>query len=184
MSTTTTLRRNTATLATLAARDLEAMWRQVTNAAQARRALEDILPALIETYGLAAAALAADWYDEARIKAGVGGSFQAFPTEIPNPRAEAASLLTWAQREAVSIETMPALVFGGVQRRLANAARGTVMGSAIADPKARGWKRVGNPRCGFCRMLISRGAVYSEATVHFDAHDSCNCAAAPEWSAT
>jgi len=37
-----------------------------------------------------------------------------------------------------------------------------------------------NP-CDFCLMLESRGAVYKEWTVDFQAHDSCACTAAPEW---
>lgn len=179
MATPTTLRRSIASLALLAERDLAELWRRITNAAQARQALEDVLPALIQTYGLAAAAVAADWYDEARIKAEVGGSFRAFPIELPPPNAY--SLIGWAEREATSLDTMPGLIAGGVQRRVANAARGTVMASSVADPKAQGWQRVGSPRCDFCRMLIGRGAVYNESSVHFDAHDNCNCAAAPAW---
>jgi hypothetical protein len=56
------------------------------------------------------------------------------------------------------------------------------MGSSIADPKARGWMRVGSGRCDFCRMLIGRGAVYTESTVDFHAHDHCGCGATPAWA--
>jgi hypothetical protein len=68
-----------------------------------------------------------------------------------------------------------------MQRRIANFSRQTVMGSSVADPKARGWQRVGAGECktGFCDMLIGRGAVYSEASADFAAHDHCKCSAAP-----
>ena len=179
MTTTTQLRRSLAGLTVLVERDLEPVWQQVTTPAQARAALGDVLPVLVDTYGSAAGALAADWYDDARDAAEIPGRFQAIPAEAPD---DASSLIRWASREAVSLETMPTLVLGGVQRRVVNTARGTVMGSSIADPKARGWKRVGSGRCDFCRMLIGRGAVYTEATVNFHAHDHCGCGAAPAWA--
>jgi hypothetical protein len=30
-------------------------------------------------------------------------------------------------------------------------------------------------------MLIGRGAVYTEASVDFEAHDHCHCGAEPAW---
>jgi hypothetical protein len=30
-------------------------------------------------------------------------------------------------------------------------------------------------------MLLGRGAVYTEASADFEAHDHCNCGAAPAW---
>ncbi len=56
------------------------------------------------------------------------------------------------------------------------------MQSAIADPEAAGWQRVGDgDSCGFCLMLISRGAVYTSESVKFGAHDWCNCQAGPSF---
>lgn len=180
MATPTQLRRSIAALTTLAGRDLHALWRQVTTAAQARQALEDVLPALIETYGVAASAVAADWYDEAREKAGVSRSFRAIPTALPDPGVSA--LTGWALAEAKTLETVLPLVSGGIQRRIANASRLTVTTSTLEDPRADGWQRTGVGECDFCNMLIGRGAVYTEATVDFGAHDHCNCQAAPAFS--
>lgn len=178
MATPTRLRNDLRSLSVLAERDLSALWRQVSTAAAAQQALNDILPALIETYGAAAGAIAADWYDEARIKAGVGGSFRAFPIEVPDPGAPI--LTGWALSEGKSLETAQTLVAGGVQRRIANVARGTVMRSSIADPKASGWQRVGDGKsCSFCSMLLGRGAVYTEMSAQFKSHDHCGCSAAP-----
>lgn len=160
-----------------AQRDLDALWRQVRSAAEAEVALRDILPALIDTYGLAAGTLAADWYDDVREKVGVGGSFTAFPADIKDTGAQA--LVGWAASEATDLDTLQTLVLGGMQRRIANFSRATVTGSSIADPKATGWQRVGSGECAFCSMLIGRGAVYSEASADFASHDHCNCSAAP-----
>lgn len=64
--------------------------------------------------------------------------------------------------------------------------RRTITGTARAS---RGrWRRVtdGHP-CAFCAMLASRGPVYAEDTVDFEAHSKCGCTAeisfetADEW---
>jgi len=170
------LRRGQQELARRAANDLAALWRQVSNAVEARAALDEILPALIRTYGEAAATLAADWYDEARLIADIGGDFTAIPASIDDSGTE--SLADWAVNKGSDLEAILALVNGGLSRRILNFSRQTVMGSALADPAADGWQRVGvGDSCKFCAMLIGRGAVYSEATVDFASHDWCNCAA-------
>lgn len=177
MATPTLLRSRVTGLTRLAEGDLHALWQQVTTAAQAQVALNDVLPALIETYGAAAATVAAEWYDEARAKAGVAGRFGAIPARLPDPGVP--GLIGWASREATSMDTLLALIAGGVQKRIANASRLTVTGSSLADPRADGWQRTGVGECDFCAMLIGRGAVYSESTVDFGAHDNCHCGAAP-----
>lgn len=167
-------------LATLANRDLTALWRQVSDAAQAKTPLHDILPALIDTYGLAAGTLAAEWYDDARAKAGIKGTFTAIPADIRDTGAHA--LVGWAFEKAQDFGTFKSLIEGGVQRRVQNFSRLTVTSSAVADPQARGWQRVGSGECAWCRMLISRGPVYSEATADFAAHDHCRCSAVMVWT--
>ena len=136
------------------------------------------VPVIAERYGLAAGALAADWYDEMREAAEVAGYFRASPADLPDMgRYEA--LAGWAATKD-DVET---LVLGGVQRIIANAHRETVMGSALADPRAEGWARFarGAETCGFCYMLTSRGAVYTDKTATFGAHDNCDCGAGPVW---
>jgi hypothetical protein len=69
---------------------------------------------------------------------------------------------------------------GAVSRLSLDAGRSVVVGSSVADPGAQGWARVTAGRaCAFCAMLASRGPVYSEQTVDFDAHDHCACTAEP-----
>jgi hypothetical protein len=163
----------------LAAADLAALWRQSETPAQTETALRDILPGLIEAYGAAAATLAADWYDDTRDERGIPGRFTAIPAEIPEVGAQ--PLVGWALAEATDLDGFRGLIEGGTQRRIANFSRQTVSLSAVKDPKARGWKRVGAGGCDFCRMLISRGAVYTEATADFESHDHCNCQAVPSF---
>lgn len=160
-----------------ARRDLDTLWRQVRNAAEAETALRDILPALIDTYGAAAGTLAADWYDELRDKVGPPGRFTAIPADIKDAGAQ--SLVGWAVNEATDLTSMQALVLGGMQRRIANFSRSTITGSSVADPSSVGWKRIGGGACAFCQMLIGRNETYSEATADFASHDHCSCSAYP-----
>lgn len=152
--------------------------RSLRDGDNAREALHDLLPALIDTYGMAAAAVAADWYDDLRESQGVGGRFVAIPADIEDTGAHA--LVGWALDEATDDGSLVALLEGGVQRRVVNFGRFTITQSSYADPRAEGWMRLGSgSNCPFCDLLISRGAVYSEATVTFASHDHCNCIAAP-----
>ncbi len=165
----------------LARRDIQAALAliDVGDAAAVADVIHTFVPVIAERYGLAAGSLAADWYDDMRDAAEVGGYFRAFPAELPTAgRYE--SLAAWA----VSKDDVEALVAGGVQRVIANMHRETVMLSSFADPRASGWARFsagGDGSCPFCFMLISRGAVYTDQTAKFGAHDNCNCAAGPVW---
>lgn len=176
---TPSLRSEATELVDLAGRDLSRLWNMVARGASAEVALRDLLPAIITEYGTLGAALAAEWYDEQRAKADVRGRFTAIPVEPGDRGAQA--LIGWALEEAVDDAALHALILGGVQRRIADHLRGTVAGSAVADPAASGWQRTGIGECTFCDMLIGRGAVYSEATADFAAHDNCKCQAVPAW---
>lgn len=178
MATPSELRQALADLNVLAARDLGGIFRALREGDDYAEALHDILPALIDRYGEAAAALAADWYDDLRDTKGVGGRFAAIPAEVGDTGAH--SLVGWALDEATNDASLVALLEGGVQRRVVNFGRFTVMESTYADPRADGWQRLGQgSNCPFCDLLISRGAVYSEATADFGSHDHCNCVAVP-----
>lgn len=176
------LRQRVAELAARADADLAPLWLQVRTPLAARDALLDVLPTLVGTYGEAAGALAADWYDELRDEAGVSGRFSAIVASLPDGGGGEA-LAKWGVSPLFA--TTPdwaaaqTLVAGGLQRRIANAGRLTVAESSVQDRAARGWRRVGVGRCDFCRLLIDRGAVYKESTASFEAHDHCGCAAEP-----
>ena len=174
------LRSETAALARLADRDLARLWRLVADGASAEVALRDILPAIIEQYGAAGAVMAAEWYDQQREKVDAKGRFSAVPVAATDRGAQA--LIGWALDSATNDSSLRTLIGGGVQRRIADHARYTITGASVADRASAGWKRIGDgSTCAFCRLLIGRGAVYNEATVSFESHDSCGCSAAPEW---
>lgn len=59
----------------------------------------------------------------------------------------------------------------------------TIEESVRSDRRALGWQRVtsGDP-CAFCAMVASRGPIYKEDTVDFEAHDHCSCEPEPVYS--
>lgn len=171
----------------LAGADLRRLWIKLSNlpAESVRDALMDLLPILGNTYGAAAAALAADWYDDVREDADVRGSFRAEPAPLPGT-ARYEALARWGVdplfRAEPDMAAALSLITGGMQRTIANAHRLTIVESSLHDPAAEGWRRIGQgANCDFCNLLISRNAVYKEATVTFKSHDHCNCIAGPAW---
>ena len=65
-------------------------------------------------------------------------------------------------------------------RHALDGGRETIARTVAADRDAFGWARVASGKaCGFCSMLADRGAVYSEDTADFAAHDGCSCSAEP-----
>jgi hypothetical protein len=136
-----------------------------------------LLPSIVEGYGLAAGAVAADWYDDRRDQLGVKRRFQATPAQVKDPGTQA--LVGWALATSTTFEGFTGLVVGGATRRVYDAGRNTIMEVSVADPSAQGWQRETSGGCAFCEMLASRGEVYSEASADFASHDNCNCAAVP-----
>ena len=174
-------------LTTLARRDLAAFWALVQDwpVEQIRDALMDVLPALGDQYGDAAAELAASYFETARERADARGSFAPVLAEPPS-RARWEALSRWGVdplfSAAPDAQTALTLIAGGLQRSIADQHRLTVVESSLADPAASEGRRAGvGDDCGFCRMLIDRGHVYPEAGGTCRSHDNCNCAAAPSW---
>lgn len=79
-------------------------------------------------------------------------------------------------------ESALVLASGAASRLVLDSARSVVTRSAVADPRAAGWRRTGRGACPFCAMLISRGAVYNERSVRFSSHSHCRCSAEPVYA--
>lgn len=183
MPTPSDLRDAVSGLSTLAARDLRRTWREVGTAEEARDALKDVLPEIVDAYGLASAALAADWYDDLRDELNIDGRFSAIVADLDlGADALAGYAVTPLFSESPDWARARTLAEGGLQLRIANAARETVRLTSIEDPQARGWQRSASMGCEFCQMLASRGAVYNKSTVDFAAHENCKCLAVPAFS--
>ncbi len=187
MPSTSDLRTGIAELAAIANDDLDALWASVKTAVEAEQALHDLLPALVDVYGEAAAALAADWYDDLREENEIRGSFRAIAAETAD-RGEHA-LAGWATApwkdvpsDEVDWSAVRQRLHGGLQRRISDVARDTISYSSVQDRGATGWQRVASASgCAFCQMLAGRGYVYTKKTADFASHDDCNCVATVAW---
>lgn len=164
----------------IAQRDVRAAIRGLSDPRDGKAVLELVLPEIVDAYGDAASAVAVDYYDELREAERIPGRHRARAPRKED--TETAGLVRWALGNAASAETFVPLILGGLQARISNTARATVQESALRDPHAQGWMRIGNGGCDFCAMLVARGAVYSKQTVDFSAHDNCSCGAAPAWN--
>jgi len=170
-----------ATISTEATAQLDPIW--VLPPANIIPALFDTLPALLDTWGVAAASAAADWYDEHRAAADVKGRFRAIVEPID---LGAEALAGWAAQPLSLPEpdlmTAQYRAEGGVQKRLVNAANKTVTHSAAEDPNAKGYMRQTRAgACKFCLMVASRGGVYTKTSSTFACHEHCYCQAIPAW---
>lgn len=169
----------------LVERDLEAFWRSL-DLSRPERARDELIAftrVLVASYGESAAGFAADWYDEVRAAARVPGRFRA-AVSVPD---EGDAVEGTVRRAAGALFTdnpgagLSSLVAVAPKFALAGS-RQTIIRSTDRDPRASGWQRVTRGgSCRFCRMLAGRGDVYRRSSVHFAAHDDCNCAAAPSW---
>lgn len=154
----------------------------VGGADEARAALLDIGPALVAYYSDGSAALAADYYDDAREAASARGRFTAEP--VVNLRAEKIGAgLAWATEPLYLPEPDTTLTVARVaeviQLETARPYRDTITTNRRRDRAAVGWQRVTGGGCKFCRMLAGRGAVYREETARFASHPHCHCTAQP-----
>lgn len=136
---------------------------------------------LIDHYGNAVGALAAEWYDANRELARVPGAWQGATVQDPN--INTGPLVGGAMKDFISVETVMSGIQSGVDMRIRQAAQGTIMDSTLRDPQATGWGRVASAGCcSYCAMLAGRGNVYrTQNTATFCPHTNCRCQAAPAW---
>lgn len=148
-------------------------------------ALRDVIPAIGDDYFMMASSLGADYYDTVRLAAGARGSFSPLLADLPTA-GRWDSLVNWSMQGTLEgtrdLENAIKLLNGGLTRTVKDGHRETVKRSAATDGAAQGWARFGNgDTCTFCRMLIGRGAVYSDTSAKFGAHDNCSCVAGPSF---
>lgn len=158
-----------------------------------RAALFAATPLIVHDYADGAAALALDWFEEIRAESGITTPFRPRPIvtvtddEIAAIVARTTESLYEIQRgiereiEEAFAESMAALE-AELQKEVAAGFRDTMTTNADEDPAATGWARFARPGgCKFCRLLADKGAVYTEASVHFAAHPNCNCVVGPSY---
>lgn len=157
------------------------MVRRTSGSWESRRLqLLDTVPGVSAFYSEASAALAADFYDDARV--GAPGRFAAAPVVLDRT-VKIRRGVVWASEplsldDAEAAEARMAVL---LRSEMTRPYRDTIITNRRQDKACVGWKRItrGAASCGFCRALADRGAVYKKETAHFASHDSCLCTCAP-----
>jgi hypothetical protein len=147
-----------------------------------RAALLNGVPEIISYFTDGSAALAVDFYEEERVRAGVQD--RSFVTEfVVNDRTvKIRRGIAWASDPLFSDDEALASsrLAEVVQLETARPYRDTIVENRRRDPHAAGWMRITSGRgCKFCQALAAKGAIYRESTARFAAHENCHCSAAP-----
>ena len=151
-----------------------------------------LIAAVNEAYGLSAA-VAIDYYELFRAAEGAAGAATPVLAD-PLPEEQlvtslrvtgpvvARQLISAEDRE--TIEKLVQSLLGSTSRLALNGGRNTIERSGLADRELLGYARVCHSArpCSFCRVLRSRGPVYTKETGGFKAHDHCRCTAEPVYS--
>lgn len=146
----------------------------------ARDAFLAFVPLLVARYGDISAAIAADWYEEQRERAGVTSPFVvalavAVPVVLITDAVRYAARHLWEGDPSMTAKYLE----GTVQKYALQPGRDTIAENAVRDPQATGWVREARPNaCEFCTELA--GQTYAtEAGAAFEAHTHCHCVAVP-----
>lgn len=147
-----------------------------------RAALLNTVPEIIGYFSEGSAALAVDFYEEERDRAGVRDSTFVTSFVVQDRTVKIRRGVAWASDPLFSgdEEIAGKRLAEIVQLETARPYRDTVLGNRQQDPESVGWRRnTSAGACRFCRMLSDRGAVYRSSTVRFAAHTNCYCTAVP-----
>ena len=176
-----------ASLAVALAQEVAAAWQALLDVGELAKTLPDlsaVVAALVQQYGSASAAVAAEYYTAARADAGVSGLYAVTPASPPDAGQVDAGV-RWATKDLWTPQPDPApalkLTQAAAQTLVLDTGRDTIVNAVLADSKARGWARHTEPGCcAFCAMLATRGAVYrSRRTADFQAHPGDRCQPEP-----
>lgn len=154
------------------------------------------IQAVVDQYAQTSAALGAEFYDAQRDAAGVTDPF-AVPVADPPPEERTEASLRWATKDVwerdpdvatpaqlepldVRLDQAEKKAELVVQKLVADTGRATVLDAVRQDRQATAWARsAALGACAFCKLIASRGAVFAQDTVRFEAHDGCHCGVIP-----
>lgn len=172
-------------VATLAVAQLVTEWADLPTDAPATlgKPLGDLLTTLVGDFSLMTATLGAEWYEQLRDDAGIGGSYTAVLADVV-PDEQIRSSASWAASGAF-IDEQKALrdAAAVLDRLVADRDRASIEVNVARDPAAPRYARYASANaCAFCAMNALRGPVYrSEESAAGKYHAHCRCVAVPVW---
>lgn len=147
-------------LNTLMVTDLLRMWRPVIyeDVEYLREQLQAEVPEIVDPYLAAAGDITADWYESQAPQL----VYAARPAALVD-EDQLRTTARWAAGAVLSKSAVSPLelLTGSMQRALFNESRETVLENAETEPGARWARHASANACEFCRMVATRGAVYT-----------------------
>lgn len=134
-----------------------------------RDALLATYPEMMRPFMAAASEVAAQWYTELRLQAGIIGQFVPVPAvDAPPGQLDAIvrkSLTPLFRPQEFIGANILELLAGSTQRLISNQGRETIDQTASKDIVTVSWARHARPgACDFCKMLAGRGSVYRSSS--------------------
>ena len=172
------------------------------DAEEAADILVEAYPELLVPFLSAAGELAADWYRQltprelpgqepgapelivgAATRQALAAAAEFEPTVVDAPpREQLEASVRWALFAPTDLDARPvrSRLAGATQRYVSNSARQTLERN-VSHEGARWARHASANACAFCRMLATRGAVYSSETAAGGDkyHDDCHCLPVP-----
>lgn len=132
-----------------------------------------------------AAALTAEFYDEAREIAGAAGDYaaEALSGRVPERTEGAVRGMVAGMDDGADWGAFAQKVLDRVDYEIKRASNSCAIQNAERDPAHPRWARVptGAETCGFCIMLASRGYDYLKRESADHAHPNCDCRVVPQF---
>lgn len=140
--------------------DLAALWRAVDgqDVEFLRDALQAEVPGVVDPYLAAAGDITADWYEAQAPDL----NYVARPAALVD-EGQLQATARWAAGTVLTKSPVSPLdlLAGSMQRALFNESRETIVDNAEVEPGARWARHASANACEFCRMVATRGAVYT-----------------------
>lgn len=142
----------------LAVQDITDLWRNASmldlDSPSFRGVIARGVPELIAPYESTAGELTALWYEESAPEL----AFRATPAAL-TPGEQLATSTRWALGAAGDVALTR--IAGFTQRAIFNASRETIIGNHRREPGSTWARHASSNACAFCKMMATRGAVYS-----------------------
>lgn len=136
--------------------------------------LKQYLPDLINAYADNAADYTTVWYGDLAPESDYTPELP--PVLIPEERIFGS--IEWAIHTAADVTAAAAKLAGSVDRMVYDASRAVVEHNAVKE-KVKYARVARAGACRWCRLMATRGAVFTSAANSIKGHDSCHCVAVP-----
>lgn len=146
-------------------------------------ALKDYLPLVADPYVQSALDYSLVWYEDLAPDVDYVPTPPAVPDDGEDigqlfPVAKLHNTIEWAVHTSADAAAATAKLAGSLDRMVYDASRAVVEHNAVAE-KVK-YARVARPgACRWCRLMATRGAVFTSAANSIKGHDSCHCVAVP-----